>query len=130
MEYMLIIAADESDPAPFPGQPGFDEMMEGWAAYTRKLMSGGHWINGASLMPSPTATTVRKTPDAAPAIIDGPFVETKEALAGYYTISAPDLDTALELAAAMPITSGSVEVRPIALRPDPTGFPEMVGGES
>jgi hypothetical protein len=126
MEYMLIITADESDPAPYPGQPGFDEMMEGWAEYTRRLMSGGHWLNGASLMPSTTATTVRKTPDAAPAVIDGPFAETKEQLAGYYTITAPDLDTALELATAMPIQSGSIEVRPIAVRPEASDYPEMV----
>ena len=47
-------------------------------------------------------------------ITDGPFAETKELLAGYFLIDAPDLDTALEYAAKVPSARyGSVEVRPI-----------------
>ncbi len=60
-----------------------------------------------------TATTVRVR-DAETQITDGPFAETKELLAGYFLIDAPDLDTALEYAAKVPSASyGSVEVRPV-----------------
>lgn len=119
MEYMLLITADESLPVPGPGNPGFEEMMAGWADYTRMLMEGGHWLSGASLQPSATATTVRLAADgAAPTIVDGPYVETKEQLAGYYVVTARDLDEALDLAGRMPIPGAVVEVRPVAVRPD------------
>jgi hypothetical protein len=52
--------------------------------------------------------------DGETQITDGPFAETKEALAGYFLINAPDLDTAIEWAAKIPSASwGSVEVRPV-----------------
>ena len=117
MEYMILIHLDESQPAPAPGDPGFDEMMAGWMAYNQTLIEGGHWVSGAMLTPTATATTVVKA-GAASTIVDGPFAETKEALAGYYLVKAADLDEALALAAQIPIHAGSLEVRPIALRPD------------
>ena len=82
------------------------------------MSEGGHWVSGASLQPTVTATIVRKQPGAAPAITDGPFAETKEQLGGYYLVKADDLDQAIELAAAIPMTAASIEVRPIAFRPD------------
>lgn len=117
MEYMITIHRDETLPAPAPGDPGFDEMMGGWMAFNQKLIDGGHWVSGAMLAPTSTATTVVRSAAGA-AIVDGPFAETKEALAGYYLVKAADLDEALELAKAIPISLGSLEVRPVALRPD------------
>ncbi|MDT4917804.1 MAG: hypothetical protein QOH89_2504, partial [Pseudonocardiales bacterium] len=60
-----------------------------------------------------TATTVR--PDGADGftVTDGPFVETKEALGGYYLVEAADLDEAIALAKQIPVVSGGLEVRPI-----------------
>jgi hypothetical protein len=118
MEYMLVITGDETFPPPGPGEPGFEEMMAAWNGFTQRLVEGGHWISGASLMPSATATTVRKAPGGATTILDGPFLESKEQLGGYYTITAANLDEALELAAAVPIPAGAVEVRPLSVRPD------------
>jgi len=127
MEYMLLITVDESYAAPAPGDPGFDEMMAPFAAYNRMLMDGGHWLSGGSLQPSSTATTVRLAVDgSAPTIVDGPFLETKEQLGGFYTIVARDLDEALELASKIPIPGGVVEVRPLAVRPDAEGKPLAV----
>ncbi|SDG53889.1 YciI family protein [Microbacterium pygmaeum] len=126
MEYMLIIGADESNPAPGPGEPGLEEAMGAWTAYTRGLFERGVFISGGSLQPSATATTVRRAYGAEPAIIDGPFAETKEQLAGFYVVRAADLDEALALATELPIPAGSVEVRPIAMRPDETGAPRLV----
>jgi hypothetical protein len=125
MEYMLSIVVDESQAGPRPGEPGFEESMAGWAEYTRMLMSGGHWIAGASLAPSETATTVRLGGDA-PRVSDGPYVETKEVLGGFYVVAASDLDEALRLAAAIPAPGAVIEVRPIAQRPDASGAPAQV----
>ena len=46
-------------------------------------------------------------------VTDGPFVESKEALGGYYLVEAADLDEAIELAKQVPVLSGGLEVRPI-----------------
>lgn len=118
MEYMILIHGDESGLPPAYGEPGFDEFMATWLAYNQKLIDGGHWVSGANLQPSATATTIRRGTDGRDTMIDGPFAETKEHLAGYYLVSAADLDEALALAAALPIPSGSIEVRPVSFRPD------------
>jgi hypothetical protein len=65
------------------------------------------------LQPSSTVTTVR-VQDGATLTTDGPFVETKEELGGYYLLEADDLDAAIELATRIPAARhGAVEVRPV-----------------
>jgi hypothetical protein len=73
--------------------------------------AGARILGGEALDRSTTASTVRQREGAEPLVTDGPFIETKEALGGYYVIEARDLDQALELAKVCP--SGNVEVRPI-----------------
>lgn len=116
MEYMILAHSEEGN-GPGPGEPGFEEMMGEWMAYNQRLIDGGHWVSGASLAPSVTATTLTKSADGI-TVTDGPFMETKEMLGGYYLISAKDLDEAIELASALPIPVGSFEIRPVAFRPD------------
>jgi hypothetical protein len=53
--------------------------------------------------------------DGSMAVTDGPFVETKEALAGFYLIEAADLDEAIAIAADVPAPNGGVEIRPIMI---------------
>jgi hypothetical protein len=69
---------------------------------------------GAQLQPPTSATTVR-VQDGRTLTTDGPFVETKEALAGYYLFEADDLDAAIELAARIPAArmGGAIDVRPL-----------------
>src|SRR5206468_2043149 len=87
--------------------------MPRWSAYTQDLQDAGIMKAGDALHGADSATTVRVR-EAETQLLDGPFAETKEILAGYYAIDAPDLDTALKYAARMPnITYGSVEVRPV-----------------
>ncbi len=118
MDYMISIHFEENFDGPAPGSPEFEQMMAGWLAFNQRLIDGGHWIAGANLQPSTTATTIRMSSGAAPAITDGPFAETKEQFAGFYLIRAADLDEAIELAKALPVHVGSIEVRPVAFRPD------------
>ncbi len=56
----------------------------------------------------------------APTMTDGPFVETKEALGGFYVVEVRDLDHTLEIARLCPAGDGGVEVRPVM----DTGMPE------
>ncbi len=65
-------------------------------------------LGGNALQPTATATSVRDD-----IVTDGPFVETKEALGGYYLIEAADLDQALAVAKLCPARFGGVEVRPV-----------------
>jgi hypothetical protein len=73
-------------------------------------------LYGAELESVTTATTLRASGGDSPIITDGPFLETKEALGGFYVVEAPDLDAAVALAALLPELReqhGAIEVRPI-----------------
>jgi hypothetical protein len=70
-------------------------------------------LGGNALQPTATATSVAADADGTVRVTDGPFVETKEALGGYYLLDAPDLDAAVEIAKGIPAPFGAVEVRPV-----------------
>ena len=116
MEYMILNHSEETE-GPAPGSPEFGAIMGRWMGYNQMLIDGGHWISGASLTPTSAATTLRKSNGDA-TVIDGPHAETKEQIGGYYLIEAKDLDEAIELARQMPTDTGSLEIRPVAFRPD------------
>ncbi|WP_433428894.1 YciI family protein [Nonomuraea sp. CA-141351] len=69
---------------------------------------GGRIVAGMALEQPETATSVR-----GDLVTDGPFIETKEVLAGVFVVEARDLDHALEIAKLTPIVRGGVEVRPL-----------------
>lgn len=82
-------------------------------AVDQALRGSGHCIASEALQPVATATTVRIR-NGRLSVSDGPFAETKEALAGFYLIEARDLNEAIQLAAKIPpVAVGCVEVRPI-----------------
>jgi hypothetical protein len=70
-------------------------------------------VAGEALQPTSTATSMRRNGAGEYAVTDGPFVETKEALGGFYLLDAPDLDAAIELAREIPAPQGGLEIRPI-----------------
>jgi hypothetical protein len=77
------------------------------------LRDSGVLLAAEALRPVETATTVRIR-NGKMTITDGPFAETKEQLAGFYLIEAPDLDRAIQVAAKIPpAREGSIEVRPV-----------------
>ena len=85
------------------------------AAYADQLVQSGHLIDGKPLHPVHTATTVRVRNGQA-TVTDGPFAETKEALAGFYLIEARDLNEAIQIAEKIPPARyGSIEVRPVIM---------------
>lgn len=112
MKFICLICAEHMmehlEPADAEGH--FAE----YAAFTEAIKREGHFISGNRLTPPGTAKTVRVR-DGQAHVTDGPFAETREMLGGYYLIEAPDMDTALEIAARIPgAQRGCVEVRPIA----------------
>ena len=82
-----------------------------WVDYTQAAKDAGVLVAAEQLTHSETATSVRVRGENR-LITDGPFMETKEHLLGFYLINVPDLDTALEWATKMPaVNGGTVEVR-------------------
>ena len=116
MKYMLLIHQGD---APTPRSPdewaklSEDEQKAVYADYQAVSQTPGV-SPGLELAPAETATTVR-VQDGQMLTTDGPFAETKEALAGYLLFEADDLDTAIELAARIPAARmvGAIEVRPV-----------------
>ncbi len=111
MQYMLILAADPDAWA--DNHPVDDGVTDDWDLYTRALADAGILIAGNGLHGADTATTLRIR-SGERVLTDGPYVESKEHLIGYYIIEADNLDVALDWAAKVPNARiGSVEVRPI-----------------
>jgi hypothetical protein len=82
-------------------------------AFDADVRESGHCIASEALQPVATATTVRVR-NGKVSITDGPFAETKEALAGFYLIEARDLNEAIQIASRIPPAQvGAIEVRPI-----------------
>jgi hypothetical protein len=92
-----------------------EEMQQAFAdtgAFNDKLQEKGYWVFADGLEQATTATVVDGQGEE-PIITDGPFLETKEYIGGFWVIDVPDLDVALELAAeASKACRGKVEVRP------------------
>ncbi len=112
MQYMLLIYANPqgwSQMTPEQQKQG----MAAFMAYTEALRQAGALVSSNRLKLADTATTVRIT-EGKTQVLNGPFVDTKEQLGGYFLIDAPDLDAAIAWAARCPGAShGSIEVRPI-----------------
>jgi hypothetical protein len=112
MEYLLMIC-DEETQQTGPGDPGFEEIMAGYVAFTEMVEKLGLLRGSARLLPTSSATTVRVR-DGKTLTTDGPFAETKEQFGGYYLLDCKDLDQAIEMAAQIPTArGGSIEVRPL-----------------
>jgi len=112
MKFMLMLASDPSlEPA--PDSPDFGAYMGEWAAYSAALEEIGALVGGEALQGTETATTVQVR-NGERVVTDGPFIESKEVLGGFYLIDVADLDAALGWAARIPNARfGSVEVRPV-----------------
>lgn len=112
MKYLLLIYADEAATAK-ANEADMKQMMAAYGAYTEAVKQAGIQVGSNRLQPTATASTVRVA-GGKTQVLDGPYAETKEQLAGYYMIEVPDLDAALSWAGRCPGASyGSVEVRPI-----------------
>ena len=112
MLYMLLIHSNEAAMRSAP--PGtISQMHAAYVAYTEALTKAGVVVGGNRLRPTSDATTVRVV-DGKTQVLDGPYAETREQLAGYYLIDVEDLDAALSWAARCPgASAGALEVRPI-----------------
>ena len=112
MKYLcLICAAKVMEQMP---KDDADAHFQEYTAFTEEIRASGHFISCNRLLPPAEATTIRVR-NGRVSVTDGPWVETKEQLGGYYLIEARDLNEAIRVAARIPgAARGCVEIRPVA----------------
>jgi hypothetical protein len=112
MQYLLMAYVDETG-WPKLSKSEQEQGIAAYAAYGEALKTSGVIKGSNRLQPSSVATTVRST-NGKSQVLDGPYVDSKEQLGGYFLIDVPDLDAALSWASRCPaVNHGVVEVRPI-----------------
>jgi len=90
-----------------------EQGVAAYRAYTEALQKAGALKSSNRLQPTSAATTVRLA-NGKTQVLDGPYVESKEQIGGYYLIDVPDLDAAISWAARCPGAGhGTIEVRPV-----------------
>ena len=112
MKFIVMIYTDDSLLGAMQA-PEFDRTMRGCLAHADDLRREGVLLDSQMLEPPSTAKAVRVR-QGRQMVLDGPFAETKEVLAGFNVIEAEDMNEAVRIAAEFPWTrTGCVEVRPI-----------------
>jgi hypothetical protein len=114
MKYLLQIYSDRAFDT---YETLSDEQREAITAEYFALVEAPGVVGSARLQPIETATTVQVR-NGETLLTDGPFVDAKEHLGGYYLVEADNLDVALEVAARIPAArmGGAIEVRPLVER--------------
>ena len=115
MTHYLLTVHGPAEREEFGDYGSREEMEAAFAAtgaFNEQLKADGYWVFAGGLQPAGTATVIDGRGDT-PVITDGPYLETKEFIGGFWVIDAPDLDVAIRLAAAgSKACRGKVEVRP------------------
>ena len=122
MRYMLLIYSTEGPDGMVPDDAA--RVMESHRQLMAEAANKGILAGAEPLAPTSTATTVRVR-NGKPMVIDGPFAETKEQLAGYSILACANLDEAIDWAARIPTAcngnEGCIEIRPMRFQRPPAG---------
>jgi hypothetical protein len=114
MQYLLSVygPAELTELGSYPDKESMKQAMADTGAFNERLQADGHWVFANGLA-SATSATVVDGQVSPPVVTDGPYLESKEYLGGFWIIEADDLDQALALAAeGSKACRGKVEVRP------------------
>ena len=121
MRYMLLVHHDE-DAFRKRSEAERHSLMQESIQLATQLHTTGQYLSAAPLHPASETTCVRVR-DGKRLVTDGPFVEAREQIGGYFLIDASDLDAALGIAARIPgARIGTVEVRPVT---EVVGLPQL-----
>ena len=116
MRYMFLVYSRETEMAESSAEDILAVRAGHWAVIN-ETKKRGLFCAGEPLRPTAMATTIRME-GGKPLILDGPFAETKEQLAGYYILDCKNLDEAIDWATKIPTSckggEGCVEIRPIS----------------
>jgi len=103
---MIVKASKESEAGVMPDE----KILADMAKYNEELVKAGVMLDGSGLHPSSKGARVRYAGDKR-TVVDGPFAESKELIAGYWLIQVKSRDEALAWARRVPFQVGEVEVR-------------------
>ncbi|KAF0813586.1 hypothetical protein IGB42_01937 [Andreprevotia sp. IGB-42] len=118
MQYMLLLYSQEAGWARL-SHAEQKEWMGAYAAFTDALTAADA-LRGSSHLASSTIATTVQVQEGKTQVLDGPYADTREQLAGYFLIEADDLDAALQWAERCPgARHGFVEIRPLGQPPAP-----------
>lgn len=122
MKFMLIVHHHE-DAFEKMDKETQSQLLTESIELTHQLHATGQYVHASPLHPAATAVIVRVR-EGAPLVTDGPFIETREQIAGYFLVNARDLNEAIRIATRVPgARIGSVEVRPLI---EIAGLPKTV----
>jgi hypothetical protein len=112
MRVMVIVKANEDTEG---GAPPDTQMLEEMGRYNEELVKAGVMLDGEGLHPSSRGVRINFSGDSR-SVVDGPFAETKELIAGYWIWQVRDMDEAIEWAKRCPNPTGDesvLEIRPV-----------------
>ncbi|WP_037354572.1 YciI family protein [Amycolatopsis orientalis] len=113
MRFMVIMKASEESEA---GQLPSTEMLAEMGKFNEELVRAGVMLAGEGLAPSSEGARVKFSGDGEPSVVDGPFAETKELIAGFWILQVRSLEEAVEWIKRVPNTDGAhheIEIRRI-----------------
>jgi len=111
MRFMVIVKANEdSENGTLPTQQELAEM----GAYNEELVRAGVMLAAEGLQPSSKGARVRFDADNAPTVVDGPFAETKELVAGFWILQVSSREEVVEWVKKAPFRDAEVEIRKVA----------------
>jgi hypothetical protein len=108
-----------------------DAVMTGHGGFIEAIRTSGEMLATTALADQSSSAVVRVR-DGVPAVTDGPYLEAKEYLGGYYLVECENRERALELAAMIPdarVDGLGIEVRPVVFAAGAEAWPEPVAGE-
>ncbi len=112
MKFMLIVHHNEEAFQKI-AKDKQQQMLAESIELTHQLHAAGQYLSASPLQPAATAVMVRMR-EGKPLVTDGPFIETREQIAGYFLINARNLNEAVSIAGRVPgARIGTVEVRPL-----------------
>jgi hypothetical protein len=115
MRFMVIVKANEdTEKGVMPTEQELAEM----GAYNEELVRAGVMLAGEGLLPTSKGARVRFDKDGGSTVVDGPFAETKELLAGFWILEVSSREEVLEWVRKAPFRDGEVEVRQVASADD------------
>ena len=110
MRFMVIVKANEdSERGVMPTEQELAEM----GAYNEELAKAGVMLAGEGLHPSSKGARVRFDKDGSSTVVDGPFAETKELVAGFWILEVSSREEVIEWARKIPFRDGEVEIRQV-----------------
>jgi hypothetical protein len=114
MRFMMIVKASKDSEA---GKLPSEELIAAMGRYNDELMKAGVLVDLAGLQSSAKGLRIKFSPDGKKTVIDGPFAETKELIAGYWIINVKSKEEAIEWALKIPAPHGESQEGVVEIRP-------------